>query len=121
MWITCARIRYATQPIAALAVEDLLRNSDREPTAFDRGSSGRRKKIRSTFEAEIQEDLLSGIPLEIGCLENQFADFDPLELRGFQVDLCIEAAVKHAAIFAGAFEQPADLGSIIDRTRVKPP
>jgi hypothetical protein len=121
MWITRARIRGATQPIAALAVEDLLRNPDREPTAFDRGSSGRREKIRPTLEAKIEKDLLSGIPPEIGCLENQLSNFDPLELRGFQVDLCIEATVKYAAIFAGAFEQPADLGSVVDRTRVKPP
>jgi hypothetical protein len=120
-WITYARIRGATQPIAALAVEDLPRNPGREPAVFDRGSSGRREKIRSTLEAEIEKDLFSGIPLEIGCLENEFADFDPLELRGFQVDLCIEAAVKHAAIFAGAFEEPADLSSVVDRTRVKPP
>jgi hypothetical protein len=112
MWVTCTRIRGAALPIATLAVKDLLRNSDNEPTAFYRSSSGRSEKIRSALDAEIEEDLISGFLLEIEHLENQLADFDSLKLRGFQVDLCIEAAVKHAAILAGAFEQPADLGSI---------
>jgi hypothetical protein len=113
------RIRGAAQPIAALAVEDLLWNSNLEPTAFDWSNSGRHEKIGATLEAEIEEDLNSGIPLEIGCLENQPAGFDPLEQRGFQVDLCIEATVKHTVIFQGAYEQPTNLGRVFDRTRVK--
>jgi hypothetical protein len=104
MWVTFTRIRGATLPIAALAVKDLLRNSGDESAVFDRSSSGRSEKIRSTLKAEIEEDLISRFPFEIGRLENQLADFDPFELSGFQVDLCIEAAVKHAAILASTFE-----------------
>jgi hypothetical protein len=114
-------MRSATQAIAALAVEDRLRDPNRELATFDRSSWGRREKIWATLETEIEKDLISGIPREIGCLENQSAVADPLELRGFQVDLCIEATVKHAAILAGAFEQPANLGSVLDRTRMKAP
>jgi hypothetical protein len=121
MWIACARIRGTTQPISALAVEDLLWNPDDEPVDFYRSSSGRGEKIRSTLKAEVEEDLISGISLEIGCLENQLADFDPLKLRGFQIDLCIEAAVIHRVIIAGTFQKLTNPGSTLDRTRVKPP
>ena len=121
MWISGARMRSAPQPIAALAVEDRLWDLNHEPAAFDWSSWGRREKIRATLETEIEKDLIPEIPREIGCLENQFAVADPLELRGFQVDLCIEAAVKHAAILEGAFEQPSNLGSVLDRTRMKAP
>jgi hypothetical protein len=65
--------------------------------------------------------LFSRILLEIGRLENQRTTANALELRGFQVDLSVKTTVKHTAIFAGAFEKPANLGRVFDRTRVKTP
>ncbi len=78
------------------------------------------KKIRTPLKTEVEKDLGSGILLEIGSHENQLVVVNPFELSRFQVDLCIEAAVKHALILAGALKQPANLLGALDRARVEP-
>jgi hypothetical protein len=120
MWITEAPIRGTAQAIATLAVEYHLRNSGRQSPFIDRIRSCRCEKIRAPLKTEVEKDLISGIIFEIGNLKNQLVVVDLLELSRFQVDLCIEAAVKHALILAGALKQPANLLRVLDRARVKP-